>query len=913
MYNPRFPSFNFPYTPSEDLRQFLVDYGRTGAVHIFKHSNDFKCIPQKKENENIRTKLVSQKPTLPLNIPGPISSELNREESGDCEQELTNLTADYSNVVFNGLAKLVSEEFTSLSSCLPSYRHLQRLAKYDPELKKFQTDFCDIPCSLLTDLVLESEVEQKAIGKYYGNCLGYTCSTRETDTVLVYPGGLSMNELCFGYLKTYSQNKEAKFSAKGSFDLKERICEIATADCIDQNGLIAVRTHQQCWLFSNTEGIEKTTFLGNLKCKSRPCAISVSPYIPEEVVVAMETGSLWLCHAEDNSVQVARKSSACTPEEFDWYFSKFGSHPRQVVRGTATSVELIDMREGSSRSQDLITLPSSHFFPNDTFSSIQHHYNNPYHFILATTQSLAVIDQRFQQHPLLKWCHSLEHPPKYINVAPDPTSEETLVFLGCYENHDVHCFQYCSGEKWNSPLGMMDHLTAVLPPRSTSNPWKVSSYSEWPEMVDYPRKAQSYPEVTKRLNQPLLGLSCIPESEGSSLTVVQLSSTGDLFYQSLAPRESQLTEVRDEGRVQYYEDFDSDAVSSGGCGSKQPNLGVNDHKFITHWVECLMKQTDKESKKRLDENFDKSCEDVGIIREEIFSSLETEVQCSLCLVPEGDASCNNKKIAEANDTLNFSNETLKTAICPFCKLTRKMSAQLFNTSRRQNKVLSKLHLGLNYEPETLHMFNEAIPCSEPLGKTLLRNWHSNEQVSIDLIGTQDNETVEASLEDKTSRVNTECKETQSSVNNNKKTKNEKSPPKIIRLEIMPTTAQEEQAASPGTLFNQDVLIPKNKTNSPLKEPKTPGTPRTTDLSQGNIQDKFGDIGSPKSSHDTRPGISFDNPSTPDYTTSARGEPSQETITPSLNKSPLNIILSPSTPRSQRKTPTKKKISRIPGF
>lgn len=120
-----------------------------------------------------------------------------------------------------------------------------------------------------------------------------------------------------------------------------------------------------------------------------------------------------------------------------------------------------------------MTLPSSHFFPNDMFSCIQHCYNKPYHFILATTQSLAVIDQRFQQHPLLKWCHSLEHTPKYINVSPDPTSEDTLVFLGCYENHDVHCFQYCSGEKWNSPLGMMDHMTAVLPPQSTSNPWKV--------------------------------------------------------------------------------------------------------------------------------------------------------------------------------------------------------------------------------------------------------------------------------------------------------------------------------------------------------------------------------------------------------------------------------------------------------
>ena len=443
-------------------------------------------------------------------------------------------------------------------------------------------------------------------------------------------------------------------------------------------------------------------------------------------------------------------------------------------------------------------------------------------------------------------------------------------------------------------------------------------------MMNYPRKAQSYAEVTKRLHKPLLGLSCIPESEGPSLTVVQLSNTGDLFYQSLVPHESQLTEVRDEGRVQYYEDLDSDAVSCGGCGSKEPNFGVNDHKFITHWVECLMKQNDEESKEHL-EKFSKGCEDVNIIREEIFSSLETEVQCSLCLVHEDDGSCNNKRIAEASDVLSFSNATLETAVCPFCKLTRKMSADLFDISRRQNKVLSKVHLGLNYEPEKLHMFNEEIHCSQPLGKILLRNWNSDEQASIDLMGTQDNEnnkTVEASLKEgkaSHSHVSKGCKETHSSVSNNQEKKNEDSPSKIIRLETLHTTAQEDEAASPRTSLNLEVLILKNETHSPLKEPKTPcktpRTPRTTNIGQPecNTKDKLLNTGSPKSSHDTRQGISFDNLCTPDFTTSARGERIQKTTTAILNKSPRNIKLSPSSPRTQKKTPTKKKISRIPGF
>lgn len=69
MPNIKFPSFNYPYTASEDLRQFLVDYGRTGPVHVFKNGQNVECIPQKKAySEN--AEFISEKPTLPLNLPG---------------------------------------------------------------------------------------------------------------------------------------------------------------------------------------------------------------------------------------------------------------------------------------------------------------------------------------------------------------------------------------------------------------------------------------------------------------------------------------------------------------------------------------------------------------------------------------------------------------------------------------------------------------------------------------------------------------------------------------------------------------------------------------------------------------------------------------------------------------------------
>jgi hypothetical protein len=236
-------------------------------------------------------------------------------------------------------------------------------------------------------------------------------------------------------------------------------------------------------------------------------------------------------------------------------------------------------------------------------------------------------------------------------------------------------------------------------------------------MINYPNKAQSYSKVCERLNQPLLGLTCVPHSTRKSLTVIQLSNTGDLFYQNLSSHEIKLEEVRDGGRVQYYQDVDLDLTSSGGCGSKRLTLEENDHKFITKWVECLMEHSNNE-RKDMAEYFDKNCdsEDVGMIREELFSYLtEFNVQCSLC---SDRGSCDNPEASE---------------VCRYCKMPSQLSDRIKKTYQPM-QVLTRKSLGLKNEAERLQLFNEDIKCSEPLGSVLLRNWFSDEQVPIELTG-----------------------------------------------------------------------------------------------------------------------------------------------------------------------------------
>ena len=251
-------------------------------------------------------------------------------------------------------------------------------------------------------------------------------------------------------------------------------------------------------------------------------------------------------------------------------------------------------------------------------------------------------------------------------------------------------------------------------------------------MVSYPNKALSHQKVSERLSKPLLGLSCIADSTRKSLTVVQLSNTGDLFYQHLSPHESKLQEVRDEGRVQYYEDLDLDLVASGGCGSKQPKLHEDENKFITKWVNYLMYESED-----MEVDLDENCvvEDAGKLREKLFSYMAAKnTQCSLC------------------SDRRFSESCEPAEICPCCKMPRELSDK-FDEVRKpdsQKPVLTKEYLGLKYKPEVLQMFNENIKCSEPLGTALLRNWHSDEQVPVDLTGQQSNE----SKDDKEEMVKT---------------------------------------------------------------------------------------------------------------------------------------------------------------
>ena len=121
-----------------------------------------------------------------------------------------------------------------------------------------------------------------------------------------------------------------------------------------------------------------------------------------------------------------------------------------------------------------MTAPSPHLLKDDQFSAVQRHPENPYHYFIGTNHSVVIMDERFPHNPLLKWHHSLGESIKHLDVVTNafPGSNDILLVCGGYQNHNVHCYQYCHGENSPYSLGMLTTMGG-LPPQSTSSPWKV--------------------------------------------------------------------------------------------------------------------------------------------------------------------------------------------------------------------------------------------------------------------------------------------------------------------------------------------------------------------------------------------------------------------------------------------------------
>lgn len=347
------------------------------------------------------------------------------------------------------------------------------------------------------------------------------------------------------------------------------------------------------------------------------------------------------------------------------------------------------------------SIPSSQVDSFEYITSIQRHPQNCHHHFLATDQSLMILDDRYLQHPVLKWRHHIEDLVQFIDITCNaiPDCDDTVVLVSGSKHHQTHCFQYSGTNGHSDRVLTASRGQTYVPPTSTCLPWKVSSYSEW--YFSGLSKDLNFSQATaSRLSQPLIGICSMPHNvhPQGGFTVFQMSSVGDLFYQSFFARE-----MRDDENV--FENKQKQELYSEAKALCQKWIDVVD--------QGIGDITETECERYFEEGEDKK-----------------EICLDFLFLPEPHSSCilcNDSQIEEMDEGSEDS------GICERCGLDISFSRKLVEHEKGR-KVVTKSSLGIQHELKDLQINPDISKATDPLSKSLMLNWNSDEPIPIDMDG-----------------------------------------------------------------------------------------------------------------------------------------------------------------------------------
>lgn len=267
---------------------------------------------------------------------------------------------------------------------------------------------------------------------------------------------------------------------------------------------------------------EENRALFNTKCVCkldvsrgrRPISGQISPYLPCECIIALDSGDLCAWDFETGRYRVVHCSEEsgfpCTER---WLQTEFGSHPRCYTLADRTCVKMLDFRTSGSSCTDLFGLSEKFLQHHERVRATK--FINQFWHLIATDNSLFVIDERLPKYPLLEWGHSLKAPVKYIDTCRHDNSDETVILLA---GHDGAPFVF--------------QLSSVPgeAPRSLAPAWRVASVSD---AVHCLKRAGFYmdQEILDRVrNAPCIGTCAFAYPE-KGFSIIQNTIYGDMFYQ----------------------------------------------------------------------------------------------------------------------------------------------------------------------------------------------------------------------------------------------------------------------------------------------------------------------------------------------------------------------------------------------
>ncbi|XP_028829624.1 TATA box-binding protein-associated factor, RNA polymerase I, subunit C [Denticeps clupeoides] len=389
----------------------------------------------------------------------------------------------------------------------------------------------DIPPSLLGELLHEELSLQRDIAQFREAATGgamsyipYSEFHRSPKGCLVSAADANLHSLSFQQV-TLKNNKEdgPRLKRNGepiSFTLNGPVRQIF-AGTMQQTACVGVRSDYFCGAWVVARDV-KPRALEVIQTDQPSTCLVVSPHISNELLVASESGSVYLWTVGKGLQKVREEhSNLYFNAKSLWHWCEFSAHPRVIVYADRTGAELSDFRASQNNGQTLFRIGKEFDCQSGERVILLQYLSevHAHHHLITTQYSTYIMDERMPYVPMLKKDHCMKHPPMFAHVLASSTpTRSNVVILGSQRSQELMLLQYSGGrenaciakgpcQKLHSPSECLAHLPVHFPHRQ--------------------HRAQ------ERLAVPAAGLAAIHSRQPEYLCVCQLSEAGDIFYQTL--------------------------------------------------------------------------------------------------------------------------------------------------------------------------------------------------------------------------------------------------------------------------------------------------------------------------------------------------------------------------------------------
>ena len=181
---------------------------------------------------------------------------------------------------------------------------------------------------------------------------------------------------------------------------------------------------------SDTE-VPSLTYVGSKLFKTC-CIVHAcwSPHIPEESIILLESGALFLFDMEyflkTNNVNAYCKGTrlkvawddSSNLGDLKWLSCEFSWHPRILIVARSDAIFIVDLRLDECNVSCLVKIEMLHMYAsigNERFLALTKAGPDGFHFALVSDSLLLLCDMRKPLMPVLQWTHGLSK-PGYIDV-----------------------------------------------------------------------------------------------------------------------------------------------------------------------------------------------------------------------------------------------------------------------------------------------------------------------------------------------------------------------------------------------------------------------------------------------------------------------------------------------------------------